>query len=344
VLLDATYAARAPHSGTAIYTERLLAAISAQPDAEVQSVANASRRAPAGGGAGSVRNLLAEAYWAAVELPRLAREAGADVIHHTLPSRAITHGLAQVITVHDLAFERLPQLFDRGYRTFAHHAHRAAARRADAVICVSETTAADVRELWGVPEQRIVVARHGPGQLLHAGGERAARHFLYVGDDEPRKDLATLLAAYARYRKLVAGGALDLVLAGSAAGSAAGVRTEPNPTPERLGELHATAAALVHPSLYEGFGLTVLEAMAAGTPVLAARAPGTSEVCGDAALYFAPGNARELADRLAELAADPKKRADLAVRGLAQATKFSWAACARAHVDAYSLAMQVAGG
>src|SRR5204863_3685112 len=125
---------------------------------EVVDAANTERRPPAGGGLGSVRNLLADRRWTRRELPRRAGDAGADVIHHPLPAFAPGAPCAQVVTVHDLAFETHPERFAPAFRTWARRAHRAAARRADAVVCVSEATAAQVRERWGVPGARIVVA------------------------------------------------------------------------------------------------------------------------------------------------------------------------------------------
>jgi glycosyltransferase involved in cell wall biosynthesis len=206
------------------------------------------------------------------------------------------------------------------------------------VICISETTAADVRELWGVPAERIVVAPHGPGQLLVPVPRARPEHFLYVGDAEPRKDLGTVLAAYARYRAAVSE-PLGLVLAGSVDSSAEGVRVERTPDAARLAQLYAGAAALVHASLYEGFGLTPLEAMSAGTPVIAARVPGVAEVCGDAARFAEPRDAAAFADAMAQIAADPDAQRHLGELGRRRAAEFSWAASARAHVAAYSLAV-----
>lgn len=301
-------------------------------------VANRARRPPAGGGLGSLRNLGADARWAALGLPTLARRLRADLVHHPLPSRARLPGIPQVVTVADLAFERLPECFDRRFRAYAHLAHRAAARRAAAVVCVSETTAADVRELWGIPAQRIVVAAHGPGQALAPRAGGAAAHFLYVGDAEPRKNLGRLLAGYDAYRRR-APAPLPLVLAGSARAAAPGVRVEPRPDAELLAGLYGAAAALVAPSLYEGFGLTVLEAMSAGIPVLAARSPGLLEVGGDAVLWADPLDPESFAEGLARLHAEPALRARLGERGRGRAREFSWSACARAHLRAYSLAL-----
>ena len=312
--------------------------LAATGEVEVIQVANDRRRPPAGGGLGSVRNLVRDAWWSQVELPRLARRARAEVIHHPLPARTRDR-TAQVVTVMDLSFERLPECFDRRFRAYAHRAHRAAALASDAVICISRTTAADAGELWGVPEERIIVAPLGPGQRLVGASASAVRtHLLYVGDDEPRKNLAGLLEAYRLHRGQV-DDALPLVLAGSATADGPGIAVERHPARERLAELYAGAVALIHPSLYEGFGLAALEAMAAGTPVVAARSPGLEEVCGDAARYADPRDPASLAAAIAEVAASPGLRRELAERGHRRADEFSWARCARAHATAYSLAL-----
>ncbi|MDX6721253.1 MAG: hypothetical protein QOJ63_3507 [Solirubrobacteraceae bacterium] len=336
VLLDTTYARRG-RSGTGVYLDRLVPALRAE-GVEVVEAANERRPAPAGGGAGSARNLALDAWWTQVELPRRARAAHADVLHHPLPALSARAPCTQVVTVHDLAFERLPELFAPGFRRYASLTHRRAVRGAGAVVCVSETTRRDAMARWGIDPRRIVVALHGPGQQPPAASGPAGhpRHFLYVGDDEPRKNLALLLDAHARYRRAAGPDALALVLAGRARADREGVRCEPEPD---LGALFAGAAALVHPALHEGFGLTALEAMSAGVPVVAARSPGLAETCGDATRYVDPYDASALADELRRIATDPALRADLANRGRARAAGFSWRASARAHIAAYTLAL-----
>jgi len=338
VLLDTTYGRRGP-SGTGVYLERLAPALRDE-GVDVVEVANERRPEPAGGGAGSARNLALDTWWTQVELPRRAKAARADVLHHPLPAFAQRSPCPQVVTLHDLAFERLPEHFAPSFRRWASRSHRRAARRADATVCVSETTRLDALARWGLDAGRIVVAPHGPGQDLPVTTV-APRHFLYIGDDEPRKNLDLLLDGYARYRAAAGtAAALDLVLAGRTRGARAGllpqgVRRRPEPD---LAALLGAAAALVHPSLYEGFGLTALEAMSAGVAVLAARAPGIVETCGDAARYFDPYDAAGLADLLGEIATDPVCRQALAQRGRERAATFSWRSSARSHVAAYTLA------
>jgi glycosyltransferase involved in cell wall biosynthesis len=164
-----------------------------------------------------------------------------------------------------------------------------------------------------------------------------------VGDAEPRKNLRTLLGAYALYRERSPDPA-PLVLAGSAEIDQPGVRAERAPTAERLTALYAGAVALIQPSLYEGFGLTALEALSAGVPVLAARSPGLVEVCGPAARYVDPHSEGELADQMARIAHDGELSQALSDRGLMRAAEFSWAASARAHISAYRLAIRRSAG
>jgi glycosyltransferase involved in cell wall biosynthesis len=342
VLIDTTYAGRAPYSGTAVYVAEVTAALGGLADVDVVTTANVARGAPGGGGAASLANAAADLRWTELVLPSRARLCGADVIHHPLPAYAHSPraSQAQVITVHDLAFERHPELFIPAYRRWAHVVHRHAARRAEVVICPSETTAADVRELWGISPTKVVVARHGPGQGVGEAVERSAepRHFLYVGDAEPRKDLPTLLAAHRSYAD-AASQPLPLVLAGSVDAAQLHVVVERHPASGRLRELLGGAVALVHPAVHEGVGLTLLEAMRAGTPVLAAASAGSVETCGNAARYVVPRDPEQLAVALAEIAADGRLQAQLGSRGRARAATFSWDLAARAHRDAYAVAL-----
>ena len=319
VLIDTTFTRRGP-TGAGVYIERLVPALR-EEGVDVVEAANERRRPPAGGGLGSLRNLASDAVWTQLRL----RRNDADVVHHPLPAHVVGERRPQVVTIHDLAYEAEPRWFDARYRAFASRAFRRAAQRADVVVCGTEATARELRERWGV--RQVVVAPYGPGQELDVPERGEPRHFLYVGDAEPRKDLPTLLAAHARYASTTPD-PLPLVLAGGATAHQPGVRTAGRVSSEELARLHAEAAALVHPAHHEGFGFTVAEALHAGTPVIAARSEAVREVAGDHALLVEPGDADALA---AALANPPQPRRD---------RRFSWKACALAHIEAYSLALR----
>jgi glycosyltransferase involved in cell wall biosynthesis len=332
VAIDTSYASRGP-SGTAVYIERLVEALE---DEGVEVVRLRQPLRAARGGPNKLRsaaNAALDLAWTRELLPRAAERAKADVLHHPLPAWSPT-AIPQVVTVHDVAFARRPEDFGPLWRRLALRQHRAAVARAGAVVAVSETTKRDAASWLRVEPERLIVAPHGPGQQL-APGERSGEHFLYVGDDEPRKNVAGLLQAHARYREM--GGANPLVLAGAAAAraNANAVRGVPAPDAATLADLHARAIALVHPSRDEGFGLTVLEAMSVGTPVIAARNAAVEELAGDAALIV---DASELADAMQRIDSDPELQQRLGMAGRERAAAFSWQRSARAHIEAYTLA------
>ena len=342
ILIDTTYTARGP-TGTGVYLERLTAALR-EAGVVVITARNPLRRAPAGRPMQSILNYLIDRIWTGVALPWIAWRSGADLIHHPLPALAPVAPCPQVITVHDLAFVRRPDLFAGRYARWASRAHRAAARGAAAVICVSEATRDDVVARWGVARQRIVVAHHGAGQLegVRIRRSEAPRWFLYVGDDEPRKNVGVLLEAYRCYRR--AGGEAPLLLAGSVERPLdPDIEVVVRPGAGQLARLHGDAIALVHPAIEEGFGLTLVEAMTAGTPVLAAASRAAVEICADAAwlLDLDPaGLAGSFAEAMATLERDPQLRASLSQAGRDRSCEFSWQRSARAHIEAYTLALR----
>lgn len=341
VLIDTSYARRGP-SGTAVYVDEVVRALRARSRVEVVTAAQRRRLRPGGprNPLRSAANAALDALWLHVGLPRAARVCRADVVHHPLPAHSARIAAAQVATVHDVAFEHIAERYHPLWRRLAARSYRRAARRCQALVCVSGATAEDAVSLLGAARGKVVVAFHGPGQVATGARGWVESPFgplVFVGDAEPRKNLPGLLSAYAAYRH----GAADpapLVLAGRAARAAGGpgVSGAGHPDAVALLDLLRGARALVHPSLHEGFGLTLLEAMALGVPVVAVASTGARELCGDAALLVEPP---ALAAALRRVASDPELRGDLSRRGRARAAHFSWAASARAHEYAYTLAL-----
>jgi glycosyltransferase involved in cell wall biosynthesis len=340
VAIDTSYTARG-QTGTGVYIERLIAALEALG---VEVVRLRQPRRARRGGRNKLRssaNAALDFAWTRELLPKAAERAKADVLHHPLPAWSPTR-IPQVVTVHDVAFARHPEDFDPLWRRIALRSHRRAVARARAIVAVSDTTARDAVAWLRAPAEQVVVAPHGPGQELERRAPRSAEHFLYVGDDEPRKNVDGLLAAHARYRGR--GGAKPLLLAGSAASraDAGGAATDggalicvADPDSATLADLHARALALVHPSRDEGFGLTVLEAMSVGTPVIAARNAAIEELAGEAALIV---DDYELAEAMQRLEHDPPLQQMMGIAGRRRAEAFSWQRSANAHIKAYTLA------
>lgn len=240
----------------------------------------------------------------------------------------------RVVTVHDLTYKRFPDLLQKEtlHNLEAHMAREIAA--AEAVICVSESTRRDLLEFYQADPSRIVAIHSGLPDLPAPAPvpNLPERYILFVSTVEPRKNLGVLLDAYARLRR---SGRYDgaLVVAGKIgwkAGEIARRLREPGVVhldyvpPAQLATLYQRADAFVFPSIYEGFGFPLLEAMAAGTPVIAARSSSLPEIGGDAALYFDPLEPPALESALAQVLGDEKRRQELVARGRVQAAKFRW--------------------
>jgi glycosyltransferase involved in cell wall biosynthesis len=253
---------------------------------------------------------------------------------------------ALVPTVHDLAFLRLPETLQRETLDNLHRHLPGAVFAADALIAVSNATARDLSELVGVTQRRIHVIHEGvdPTFLKENGALPAglpARYLLFVSTLEPRKNVLGLLAGFAEAVR--AGYPGDLVLVGrwgwrtEAAQEA--LRTSPVRARIRhldylergvLTAVTRRAEALVFPSLLEGFGLPVVEAMACGVPVIISRVSSLPEVGGDAALYVDPHDPGSIARAILTLAGDRELAARLATAGRERAARFRWDEAARA--------------
>jgi glycosyltransferase involved in cell wall biosynthesis len=280
--------------------------------------------------------------------------ADAEIVHATNPAAVppVHDDQRLVVTVHDLAFQRFPELFPHDWRWLYRAGLRAAAKRADAILVPSQSTADDLTTTTSIPASRVHVIPLAPSLISsdQDPAETSARlgvtppYVLSVGTLEPRKNLVRLVRAYRQVapdvpHALVLAGApgwrseeLEAELARHGPGSV--VRTG-SVSGEDLDVLYRGADVFAYPSMYEGFGLPVLEAMSRGIPTLASDVSSLPQVAGDAALLVDPTDVSEIADGLARLLTDPAFAEDLRQRGLQRAATFTWAATARATLDVY---------
>jgi len=261
----------------------------------------------------------------AIGVPRLLRRLRPALAHfvHSLPLHC---PVPAVLTVQDLSWERDPSVFGwwdlATFKIFV----RSSVKRARHVFAISERTKRDLVELYGTPPEKITVTPLAPDPDFKPAREHDS-FLLFVSAIEPRKQpLAAIDAANAVGRKLVVvGPKKDPELAAELTRRGADVRGYV--PKEELVRLYQSAACLVFPSCYEGFGLPVVEAMACGTPVVAAPEPALEEVAGSAAVF-----SDDLADGVRRALAD---RDSLSAAGLARAQAFSWHETARITADVY---------
>lgn len=299
-----------------------------------------------------------------VLLPPMAARAGIDLVHSLASTSPAWGPFRRVVTVHDLIYARFPEahsgLRDRGMRLLVPLGVSRAAR----VIADSQSTREDLVELLGTPAGRIDVAplglgtvqRHEPlpeeriRERFALGGRRV---LLSLSAKRPHKNLAALIGALARIPAerrplLVLPGyptwhEAELRARAAELRVADDVRFEGWVSAGELEGLWAVADAFVFPSLYEGFGLPVLEAMARGVPVACADASSLPEVAGDAALLFDPRDEGAIAGAIERLLGEGQLAADLRAKGLARSREFTWARTARLTLASYARVLGFAG-
>jgi glycosyltransferase involved in cell wall biosynthesis len=297
--------------------------------------------------------------WLQFDAPRILRRARPDVAHFTNSLAPLAKAVPLVVTIHDMGLSLLPRLHP-WRRLLTLPLIRAALKRADAVITVSRAARSELLRLTRVPPERVHAIYEAAAPVFRPMSDDSALDrvrrrlgltepfFLFVGTLEPRKNLVRLVEAFARARRSGALAEHRLVLAGFAGWGSktlfrriealdlAGRVVFPGYLPSsEVPALYNLSETFVFPSLYEGFGLPVVEAMACGTPVITSRGGALEEVAGQAAELVDPLDVDSIAAALGTLAADAERRRELSRLGLERARIFSWRRAARETLEVY---------
>jgi glycosyltransferase involved in cell wall biosynthesis len=292
-------------------------------------------------------------------LAELGRRWNADVLHATYIAPYRSH-CPVVISVHDVSFKRFPEYFSWRDRVLFSTLLPSSLRRAAAILTLSSHARDELQRYYPdlrTPIHVVPAAPHAtfrPIDVNRVAGTLARLHIqrpflVAVGSVQPRKNLARLIEAFADVRRRHAdlqlaivgpsgfrASTLEATIVGRGLGHA--VRLLGYVSEEDLVAVYNAAVALVYPSVYEGFGLPVVEAMACGRPVIAANTSSLPEVAGDAALLVVPFDVSALAAAMDQLLADPRAAEDLGARGLAHVARFSWQRTASTALAAFEAA------
>ncbi|PIU78668.1 MAG: hypothetical protein COS72_01960 [Candidatus Moranbacteria bacterium CG06_land_8_20_14_3_00_43_56] len=301
------------------------------------------------------------AYSEILGLATYAREK-LDVLHITSPLYRVPAAYRRkvVTTFYDFAPYRVPDLFPRLSNAKIKALYKFAAKKSDQIIAVSHSTKKDAREFLGFAEDKIDVVWNGLDKRFLEECEYSKedlkklynisdKYALFLGTLEPRKNLARILEGFARFKKSFQGKFdYQLVIAGKRGwlfreyfqmAEDLGIKDDVIFTGyvggDELKPLYTYCEFFVMPSLYEGFGQTIVEAMACGAPCLVSKVSSIPEIAGDAVCYVNPHDTEGIGKAMAELARDKKLREKLSNAGREQARKFSWEKCARETLEVY---------
>jgi glycosyltransferase involved in cell wall biosynthesis len=300
--------------------------------------------------------------WEQLAQPATLYRAKVDLVHALAFVSPLTTWIPTVVTIHDLSFMRFPDRFRAANRLYLTTMTRLSCRRARRIIAVSQATADETIRLLDVPAERIDVVHHGVEhsrfrplssdqvQAFRRDKDLPDRFVLFLGTLEPRKNLVTLVESFAHTRAARQG--LRLVVAGGKGwyyqeifrrvedlGMTEAVRFPGFVPDAELPLWYNAATVFVYPSVYEGFGMPLLEAMACGCPVIGSNASCMPEVVGDAGLLVAPDDVAGLSAKLDLLLENADLREDLGRRGRTRAAAFTWEAAARATTASYRRAL-----
>jgi glycosyltransferase involved in cell wall biosynthesis len=293
-------------------------------------------------------------FWEQFTLPRLARRHKVDVLHSPANLGPLFYRGRSVVHIHDLCFIVNPQWYSFTFRTVYNFLVPRLARRAAKVITNSNNSRNDLLQFCDLAAERVSQVYWAVDDLFRRDepedGKRPQLdvddYILYVGSLEPRKNIGTLLEAYETLRQAHPELRTKLVLIGGESPVFAEVRLKVKHfkedvlfkgfvNDELLRDYYRGARLFVYPSLYEGFGLPPLEAMASGVPVVTTLTSSIPEVVGDAALMVNPHDINQLADTMHRVLVDESLRRQLIARGKEQVAKFNWRRVARNTLAAY---------
>ena len=361
--IDASRTAVAARTGTEQYTVELLGAL-ARLDHRTRYTLycnNLPTALPPLGANFALRRIPMRRLWTHARLSTELALHPPDVLFvpaHVIPLGApLARRTRTVVTIHDLGYLHFPEAHTQTQRLYLRLSTAWSARVASDVIAISAATRDDLVRYARVPREKIHVIHHGvatrfrPADALAVAAMQArhgidAPYFLFIGTVQPRKNLERVIEAFAKVAQIgdcTAITNLQLVIAGKKGwqtapierraaqlGVADRVRFVGYLPDDDLPPLLGGALGFVFPSLYEGFGMPVLEAMACGTPVITSTTSSLPEVAGEAALLVDPHDTGAIARAMERLACEPELRATLAERGQEQAARFTWDACAAA--------------
>lgn len=294
--------------------------------------------------------------WMQFLLPVLLRRVRPDIVHYTNYLAPAVRTGAYVVSIHDMSLTRTPEHHTLKKRLLTASLVPRVARGARLILTPSLATSRDVVRDLRLPADRVITIPYAAAEVFVPTALRPPYpgldqpYFVYVGTIEPRKNLVRLIDAFATFARAVPG--IQLVLVGqrgwkceeiyaraARADVAARVIILDYVREETLPALYSHALACVYPSLFEGFGFPVVEAMACGTPVLTSNTTSLAEIGEGAALLVDPLDTKAMSARLLSLATDPELRDDLRTRGLARARSFSWNETGRLTLGAYRKAL-----